>query len=92
VTDVAGIARVGSWTLGSVAGANALRAAVPADTVTFAATAQPAEYDVGIRYFGAELPTTDQEAAFTAAAAQWEQLIVGDLADVPMTLVPVAPW
>jgi hypothetical protein len=90
VADAAGIARVGSWTLGSGPGANALQAAITGDDIAFGATGQAAAYDVEVRYFGAELPTSTQQAAFTAAAARWEQLIFGDVADVPMNLA--ADW
>jgi hypothetical protein len=90
VADGAGIARVGTWTLGPGAGANALQAAITGDDVPFAATGQAAAYDVEVRYFGAELPTVTQQAAFTAAAARWEQFIFGDVADIPMNLA--ADW
>jgi hypothetical protein len=90
VADAAGIARVGSWTLGPGAGANALQAAITGGDVAVAATGQAAAYDVDVRYFGAELPTTTQQAAFSAAAARWEQLIFGEVADVPMNLA--ADW
>jgi large repetitive protein len=84
VTDAAGIARVGSWTLGGTAGANALQAGVTASSVTFAATGQAAAYDVEVRYFGTNLPTESQQTAFANAAARWEQLLFGDLTDIPV--------
>jgi hypothetical protein len=84
VTDAAGVARVGSWSLGGTAGANALQASITGDDVTFAATGQAAAYDIEVRYFGASSPTASQQAAFAAAAARWEQLVFGDVADIPV--------
>jgi Bacterial Ig-like domain (group 3)/Bacterial Ig-like domain (group 1)/Leishmanolysin/Filamin/ABP280 repeat len=89
VTDAAGVARVASWTLGPGVGANALQAAVTGADVSFGATGQAAAYDVDVRYFGT-LPTTTQQAAFTAAAARWEQLIFGEVTDVPVDFA--ADW
>jgi hypothetical protein len=79
VTDTNGLASVG-W-----AGANTVQASSGALTpVTFTATGQTAAFNIVIRYFGTQLPTANQQAAFAAAQARWEALIFGDLSDIPV--------
>jgi hypothetical protein len=90
VADASGTAQVGSWTLGSSAGTNALRAAIPGDTITVSATAQSAQYQVDVRYFGSSLPSSTQQAAFAAAATRWQEIVFGDVPDVSMNLA--AGW
>ena len=81
-TDATGVARVGSWTLGS-AGSNTLIATVASEAltgnpVTFVATAAAGvEFDVEVRFSGTATPS--QQQAFADAEARWEGLITGDL-------------
>lgn len=83
ITGTDGIAAIQSWTMGSSAGANTLTAAAAglAD-VTFDATAVLTPvYDVEIRFAGTP-PSASQQAAFSSAAARWEQIVTGDVADI----------
>ncbi|MEO8140750.1 MAG: leishmanolysin-related zinc metalloendopeptidase [Gemmatimonadota bacterium] len=81
-TNGSGVATVGSWTLGAAAGPNSLTASASGligSPVNFSATGA-----IFISNFHIELqfllpPTASQNAAFTAAAARWEQAITGDL-------------
>jgi Leishmanolysin/Bacterial Ig-like domain (group 2) len=88
-TDADGVARVGSWRLGS-AGVNHLTATVEgADAVNeplefLATTANTGGYDITIRYLGEY--TSDQLLAFAEAELRWESLITGDLPDVNQNL------
>lgn len=69
------------WTLGPDLGQQTVEATSGAQSpVVFTADAEP--YTIVIRYFGSSAPSASQQAAFDAAAARWEQLIVGDLQDV----------
>jgi hypothetical protein len=82
VSDASGLASVG-WTIGGSAGSNTVQASSGALTpVTFTVTGQTAAFNIVVRYFGTQLPTANQQAAFAAAEAKWETLIFGDLADV----------
>jgi hypothetical protein len=83
-TDAAGIARVGSWTINT--GANSLEATaqgagISGNPVLFSATGTTSLFDVVVRFDPAALPTASQQALFATAAAQWQQLIVGDIPD-----------
>ncbi len=88
-TDSAGMARVGSWTLGNNPGLNTLTAkvdtpSVPGNPVSFKATASAAAFNIAIRFLDS-LPQTDsRRLAFQNAKAKWEGLIIGDLPDAPM--------
>jgi hypothetical protein len=91
VTNGAGIAAVGSWTLGASPGTNNLTASVAAggvvgNPVTFNATGTgggsgPA-YDIVLRFNAGSTPTAAQRRAFDTAEARWESVITGDLPDV----------
>ncbi len=86
VTDATGVARVTKWTLGGIAGANTLTATASGvgfagNPVTFTATAVTSSYNIELRFLGTA-PTPAQLSAFNSAAARWEQLIFGDVADV----------
>jgi len=84
-TGADGIARVGSWRLGT-AGVNTLSATVegaqlggePAQFI--ATTADASGYDITVRYLS-DL-TNSQFLAFAEAELRWESLVTGDLADV----------
>jgi hypothetical protein len=94
VTDASGVATVGSWTLGGVAGPNTLRATVSApgltnNPVTF--TAAGCEGGGGSGYaitlcFTTPM-TASQRAVFESAAARWQGIITNDIpnlvADIP---------
>jgi len=90
-TGADGIARVGSWRLGS-AGLNTLRATVEgADLVGepvefLATTADLAGYNITVHYLGDY--TNTQLLAFAEAELRWESLITGDLPDVNANLSP----
>ncbi len=91
VTDAAGVARVTKWTLGGIAGANTLTATASGvgfagNPVTFTATAVTSSYNIELRFLGTP-PTPAQQTAFNSAAAQWDQLIFGDVADVVVNIV-----
>jgi hypothetical protein len=84
-TGTDGVARVGSWRLGT-AGINTLTAAVDGaaldgEPVEFiATTAASSGYDITVRYLS-ELTNT-QFRAFAEAELRWERLVTGDLPDV----------
>ena len=85
LTGADGIARVGSWRLGT-AGINTLTAAVEGaeldgEPVEFiATTAAVSGYDITVRYLGDY--TNPQLLAFAEAELRWESLVTGDLPDV----------
>ena len=84
-TGADGVARVGSWRLGS-GGVNTLTATVEgADAINepldfLATTADVGGYDITVRYLGEY--TSDQLLAFAEAELRWESIITGDLPDV----------
>jgi hypothetical protein len=90
-TDATGVARVGSWTLGS-AGTNTLIATVASEAitgnpVTFTATAAAnVAFDIQVRVSGSLTPA--QQQAFVDAESRWESLVTGDLANVPLAAAP----
>ncbi|HKJ00936.1 MAG TPA: Ig-like domain-containing protein, partial [Longimicrobiales bacterium] len=53
------------------------------DSTSVTVTAAAGAFDIEVRYLGAT-PTPAQMAAFAAAEARWEEIIVGDLADLPV--------
>lgn len=82
-TNVLGLATVGSWTMGATPGPNTLTATIAGSiTVTFSVTgtAVPAVFFIDVR-FSTTLPPS-QEAAFTAAAARWAEIITADLGNI----------
>jgi hypothetical protein len=88
-TGADGIARVGSWRLGS-AGVNTLTATVEGAQVTgepvefIATTADASGYNITVRYLSDV--TNPQLLAFAGAELRWESLVTGDLTDVNETL------
>ncbi|HSU17598.1 leishmanolysin-related zinc metalloendopeptidase [Longimicrobium sp.] len=89
-TDGSGIARVGSWVLGSPATMNTLSATAlgGASAVTFKASGCSGGGGIG---FGITLCYTSamsavQRAAFDSAAAKWSRVITGDVPDLAYTL------
>ena len=88
VTDDAGIAVAGAWTMGPAEGTNTVDALVSGIApLTFNATALAAVYDIEIVRLGGGGPAIAQ--ALTDAALRWKQLIIGDLADVSFAANPV---
>jgi hypothetical protein len=87
-SDASGIATVGSWRLGPVAGPNTLTASIagnPQIATTFSATATGAAgFSITLRFLSAM--TASQRAAFSSAAAKWADIITGDLTDVPASV------
>lgn len=87
-TDPNGVARVGSWTLGS-AGTNTLIATVAGEgitgnPVTFTATATASVvFDIRVRFLTSA--TAAQRQAFNQAEARWESIVTGELSNVPLT-------
>ncbi|MBK7922283.1 MAG: hypothetical protein IPJ95_01455 [Gemmatimonadetes bacterium] len=84
-----GLAIVGSWTLDTAAGTNTMTASAAGLTgspLTFNATgaAVVSNFTIDLRFLGSG--TANQQAAFTAAKARWEQVITGDLPNIPITL------
>jgi hypothetical protein len=98
VTDAAGRAEVGSWTLGS-ANPNQLRATATGtginwNPVTFIASTARRPYNIELRFLSAVSPS--QVEAFTRAEQKWESLVVGDVYDEvmnegPATCLPDTP-
>ena len=84
VSDFNGDATLGAWRLGPATGDQTVSASIQGvPPVTFTATAMPvppAEYQIVVRYIGTQ-PTAAQKAAFDAAVARWQQVILGDVGD-----------
>lgn len=85
-TDATGIARVGSWILGS-GGTNALTGTATAtglagNPANFGATGVLTLFNIEVRFSaGGQTITPTQQQAFLNAAARWTSIIVGDLPD-----------
>jgi hypothetical protein len=87
-TDASGVARVGSWTLGSSVGTNTLTASVNGlTTVQFTAEAIVADvtYGVEVVWVGAA-PSAAAQAAVSAAVSKWQSTIAGDLSNISLTV------
>jgi adhesin/invasin len=83
-TDAAGIATIGSWTLGNKAGTNALNATANGKTVTFTATSTAAAASKIVIQTG-----NDQTATVGTAVAIKPQVLATDADDNPVNAVPV---
>ncbi len=89
LTNAAGVAQVGKWTLGATAGVNTLTATatgagIVGNTVTFTDTALAAnQYTIQIQYFG-PTPSATVQAAMNAAVARWQQLIYRAIGSIPI--------
>lgn len=90
-TRANGRAGPGAWRFGT--GAQSLQATAAGASTTFSATAAAApatQFNIEVRYLGTP-PAANIQAAFTAAATRWSQVIVGDLpnntANLPLVQV-----
>ena len=84
VTGSGGTATVGSWTLGGSPGANQLQATVNGLSpviFTATATAPASAFNIEVR-FVPSAPSAEIQSAFLNAAARWQQVITGDLANI----------
>jgi hypothetical protein len=84
-SDPGGVARATSWTLGA-AGPQQVLALAPAysgSPVTFDADVKAGAYEVSLRFVNP--PTMPQGLAFQRARERIEQLVVGDVADLPIS-------
>jgi hypothetical protein len=85
VTNAIGRAEVGSWTLGSgpnVLHATAAGAVIDCNPVTFTASTAVTAFDIEVRFLSCVTPAQSQ--AFTEAEERWENLVVGDLANLQL--------
>jgi hypothetical protein len=88
VSDDAGIATAGTWTLGPAEGTNSVESVVSGLTpLVFTATGLAAVYDIEIVRIGGAGPSIAKE--LDDAARRWEQLVIGDLPDVSFAASPV---
>jgi hypothetical protein len=82
MTGPNGVARVGSWVVGTVAGPNTMTATVTGLTpATFTATGAVKQYNLDVRFLTAVSAGAQQ--AFDSAEARWERILYGDVADTP---------
>jgi hypothetical protein len=86
-TDADGLARVAAWRLGPTAGLNTLRATVaglpPVDVAATARALDAAAFNVTLRFVS--IVTPDQYAVFEDARERWEEVITGELTNIPVT-------
>jgi len=85
-TNTNGVAQVGSWSVGAVAGPNSLTATaapggINGNPVTINATGAAAAYNIEVRNIGPPLSPSVQ-LAFDSAEAYWERIIYGDQSNV----------
>jgi hypothetical protein len=85
ITDNNGIARLGSWRLGSK-GANVLQATaqgtgISGSPAVFTAVGTSL-FNITLRFLGSSTPS--QQQAFANAQARWESLVIGDLSNVQL--------
>ena len=81
-----GVATVGGWSLAN--GTNQLTASIPAPfrvaPVTFAASGLSEAFQIDLRFLSAMSPS--RQAAFTNAAARWQEAIYGDIPDFTVNI------
>ena len=86
-TGINGQAEIGSWRYGNTASQSVtatVTAAAPPPALTFTANVAPvpaSAFKIEVRYPDGE-PSAEIKAAFTAAAAKWQSIVVGDLEDI----------
>jgi hypothetical protein len=86
VTNSAGNAQVGSWTVGAAPGTNTLSASIPVigvngNPVAFTANGAAPAFNITLQNFGST-PPPEALAAFDSAVAKWQRIIYGDLANI----------
>lgn len=86
-TNADGLARVTSWRLGPDAGVNTLRATVaglpPVDVTATGRPLDAAAFNLTLRFVS--IVTPEQYAVFEEARQRWEQVITGELANLPVS-------
>ena len=92
-TNGNGIATLGNWALGPIAGANTVDASgngvsLSGAPITFTvnATAPVSNFNITLQFLTSATPA--QQAAFTNAKARWEAAITGDIPDIDVTGAP----
>jgi len=83
-SDSQGIAVVDKWTLGAAPGTNTLGATASVGTVGFTATGVTSSYDIEIQFLSSA--TSSQQQAFIDAKDRWEELLIGDLSNIPVNV------
>jgi hypothetical protein len=84
-----GVATLGSWVLDAAPGPNTITAAVglagiAGNPVTFHATGSTTAYTIDLRFLGSIDPA--QQQAFLGARARLQSLVIGDVADIPISI------
>lgn len=93
-TDAQGLAQVGSWTLGPAEGANTVTATstgLTGSPVTFNATGTAVVSNFNIKLTYVNGATVAQQAAFESAASRWQQVVTGELSNVPIATTDACP-
>ena len=86
-TDANGEFAVGSWTLGMSAGPNTLTASVAGlPDAVFTATGVTSFFTITLNFVSSI--SSSQQAAFTAAAGRWSQIITGNLSSIDFSGSP----
>lgn len=90
-TDADGLARVTAWRLGTTPGVNTLRATIaglpPVDVTATGRALDGAGFNVTLRFVSIVTPA--QYAVFEQARLRWEEVITGDLTNIPVTNQPL---
>lgn len=71
---------------GVAGGTTYVKAAVGAAADSTIVVVPAAAFTITLQFFGSVTPTAGEQAAFDAAKARWESVVIGDLADIPMNL------
>jgi hypothetical protein len=86
VTNAAGNAQVGSWTVGASPATNTLTATVTGsgisgNPVSFTANGVNSTFNITLQNYG-PAPAPEAQAAFDSAIAKWQRIIIGDLPNI----------
>ena len=87
-TGFNGRAVLGSWRLGNGASQSVTATVASAAPLTFSTAATPvpaSAFNIDVRYPNGEPTNPAIKAAFTAAAARWQNIVVGDLEDIVLS-------
>ena len=86
-TDADGLARVTAWRLGPNAGLNTLRATVaglpPVDVTATGRPLDTGSFNITLRFVSIVTPA--QYAVFEQARERWEEVITGELSNIPVS-------